>query len=167
MRFRVEQHVAAPLEQVEAALVDPAFLARLAELPALGAPALLDHADDGTVVRQRVRYRFAGALAPAVTSVVDPARLTWVEETIYDRATHRGEHRIVPDHYAGRLSCSYQTTLHDVGVGAGATHRLAEGDLRVRFPLVGGRVEKAIVSGLVEHADVEAAALARWLAEQG
>jgi hypothetical protein len=88
-----------------------------------------------------------------------------VEESTYDRATHRGEHRIVPDHYGGRLSCSYHTTLHRLA--ADTTRRLAEGELGVRFPLVGSRVEKAIVSGLVEHAQLEAAALARWLAERG
>lgn len=164
MRFRVEQRFAAPLAEVENALVDPAFLARLGELPKLGAPAVLSHEDDGTVVRQRVRYRFAGDLAPAVTAVVEPARLTWVEETTYDRDAHRGEHRIVPDHYAGRLQASYTTRLETDGR---ATRRHTEGELKVRFPLVGARVEKAIVSGLVEHAALEADVLAAWLAKKG
>ncbi len=162
MRFSVEQRFAAPLEAVEAALLEPAFLARLALLPKLGEPQLLASEVDGPIVRQQVRYRFAGELSPAVTAVVDPKRLTWVEHTTFDRGSHRGEHRIVPDHYGDRLRCSYTTQL---GGDGPFTSRVTEGDLRVRFPLVGGRVERAIVSGLVEHAELEAEVLGRWLAE--
>lgn len=167
MRFRVEQRFQAPLHAVEAALLDPAFLGCLAHVPELGEPELLASETDGHVVRQRVRYRFTGALSPAVTAVVDPARLTWVEETTFDRTAHRGEHRIVPDHYANRLHSSYTTRLEPAGGGGDATVRATEGDVRVRFPLVGGRVEKAIVGGLTEHAHLEAQVLTRWLAEQG
>lgn len=164
MRFSVEQRFAASLEDVESGLLDPAFLARLAELPRLGAPELLSTEVDGDVVRQRVRYRFSGTLAPAVTAVVDPARLTWVDEVTFSRAHHRGEHRIVPDHYGGRLTASYTAQLARDGDGA---RRAVSGQLRVRFPLVGGRVERAIVSGLVDHAHLEAEVLDRWLRERG
>lgn len=164
MRFTVEQRFAAPLDAVEAALLDPAFLARLAELPRLGAPELLSSEEDGQLVRQRVRYRFAGDLSPAVTAVVDPRRLTWVEATTFDRRTHRGDHHIVPDHYGDRLRCTYTTQLSADTEGTG---RATAGDIRVRFPLVGSRVERAIVSGLSEHAELEAEVLLDWLAERG
>jgi hypothetical protein len=164
VRFRVEQRFAAPLGEVEDALVDPAFLARLGELPRLGAPEVLSSEDGGDVVVQRVRYRFAGDLAPTVTAVVEPDRLTWVEETTYDRRTHRGEHGIVPDHYAGRLRASYTTHLEADGAG---TRRRTDGELKVRFPLVGGRVERAIVAGLTQHAALEAEVLDAWLANKG
>ena len=167
MRFRVEQRFRAPLAIVEAALLDPAFLRRLAELPKLGAPELLSSDDDGAVVRQRVRYRFAGDLSPAVTAVVDHARLTWVEETIYDRSAHKGVHTIVPDHYANRLASSFTTALEPAADTGEGTVRTTEGDVRVRFPLVGGKVEKAIVTGLTEHASLETEVLTRWLEERG
>ncbi len=38
-------------------------------------------------------------------------------------------------------------------------------ELKVSVPLVGGKVEHAIVSGLREHAGLETAVLNRWLAE--
>jgi hypothetical protein len=111
-----------------------------------------------------VRYAFAGELSPAVTAVVDPAKLTWVEDSTSDRGTHRSTFRIVPDHYADRLTASGTFTLQPDGAGS---RRIAEGDVRVRFPLVGSRVERAIVSGLEEHAEAEADAMSGWLAEQG
>ncbi|MGH9178997.1 MAG: DUF2505 family protein [Acidimicrobiales bacterium] len=163
MRFTTRQEIPAPLPEVEDALLDPAFLTRLAELPRLGRPQLLGTEADGDEVRQRVRYRFSGDLSPAVTAVVDPGKLTWVEHTTYDRRRHRGEHRIVPDHYRDRLRASYTTQLDEA---AGTTQRRIEGELAVRFPLVGGRVERAIVSGLVEHAGLEAGVLAQWLTDR-
>ena len=83
-----------------------------------------------------------------------------VEEVRLDRDAHRGSHRIVPDHYGGRLRCTYTTQL---GAEAAGSVRLAEGELKVGFPLVGGRVERAIVSGLAERARLEAELLDRWL----
>jgi hypothetical protein len=163
MRFRIVQRFVAPLEEVEPALVDPAFLERLAELPKLGRPTLLGQEVDGHVVRQQVRYAFAGHLSSAVTAVVDPAKLTWIEDSTLDRRTHRTTFRILPDHYRDRLACEGTFILQSDG---GGSRRVAEGDLRVRFPLVGGRVERAIVSGLEEHAELEAQVMTRWLRDR-
>lgn len=164
MRFRIQQRFDAPVEQVEAVLLDPAFLARLGQLPKLGRPELLDQREDGDVVHRRVRFAFAGQLSAAVTAVVDPARLTWVEESTVDRRTHRTTFRIRPDHYADRLRASGTFTLGADGPGS---RRVAEGDVVVRFPFVGSKVERAIVSGLQDHAEAESDAVAEWLAERG
>ncbi len=165
MRFRLHQRFPAPLATVEEAIVDPGFLQYVGQIPELGSPQLLERWVEDHLLHHRVRYRFAGQLSGAVTSVVDPDRLTWVEELTLDRRTHHGQHRIVPDHYGNRLRCSYTTQLRpESDHGA---ERLAEGVLEVRFPLVGAKVERAIVSGLVERAELEAVTLARWLQEQG
>lgn len=164
MRFHIEQSIDAPMEAVEAAYTDPAFVIVLDRLPKLGHPELLDQQVDGDIVHQRIRFAFAGDLSPAVTRVIDPAKLTWVEVATLDHRLHRGEHRIEPDNYANRLECHYATQLYD---DDGTTRRVADGELIVRFPLVGGRVERAIVAGMEEHAALEAAALTDWLAEKG
>jgi hypothetical protein len=78
--------------------------------------------------------------------------------------THRTTFRILPDHYANRLRCNGTFRLEDV---PGGVRRVAEGDLRVSFPLVGGKVERAIVSGLREHAALEAGALRAWMTQTG
>jgi hypothetical protein len=163
MRFRIEQHFAGSLAAVEAAFLDPGLLERMGELPKLGRPDLLSQDDDGTVVRQRVRYRFSGELSSAVRRVVDPGRLTWVEESVVDRRTHRTTWTIRPDNYAGRLAASGTFTLEPVAPDR--TRRIAEGEIKVSFPLVGGRVEMAIVAGLREHADLEVGVVNDWLAQ--
>lgn len=161
VRFHLEQPLPAGVEDVIDVLVDPAFLASLAELPKLGEPEVLEQRTEGTMLHQRVRYRFTGSLSPAVTKVVDPRKLVWVDETVYDRAAGAATFRILPEHYADRLTAG--GTYRFVGTGPGACTRVADGELTVRFPFVGRAVERAIVSGLEEHIGDEAALVARWL----
>jgi hypothetical protein len=166
VRFQLRQRFTASVDDVEAAYLDAELLARLDGLPSLGRPELLDQAESesGDTVRQRVRYRFTGRLSAAVTAVVDPARLTWVQESLIDRRTHRADINILPDHYPDRLRCEGTITLREID-GNGC-ERLTEGDLRVRFPMVASRVERAIVGGLQEHASAEVAIVEQWLKER-
>lgn len=161
MRFRIEQHFDGSLADVESAFVDPAFLAHLAEQPELGRPQLVHRVEAGDLVHQWVQYRFTGNLNSAVRRVVDPNRLTWVEESTLDRTDHRTTWRIVPDHYKNLLRSSGTFVLESVAPGR--TRRITEADLKVTVPLVGGKVEGAIVSGLTEHAALEEKVLAGWL----
>jgi hypothetical protein len=163
VRFRIEQRFPGPLEVVESAFLDADFLRHLGTLPKLGAPELLRRVDDpdGHVVHLWVRYQFTGDVSPAVRRVVDPQRLSWVEESSLDRRTHRTSWTIRPDNYGGLLRSSGTFQLeHD---GDDGTRRVAEGELNVSVPLVGGKVANAIVSGLREHAALEEQAMADWL----
>lgn len=150
MQFLIEQQFHGDLAAVEDALYSPALIAQLTTLPKLGGATLLDEQRDGDVVARRVRYKFTAELNSAVTAVVDPDNLTWVEESRHDYTTHVTTWRIVPDHYADRLTCRGTFTL--VPKTPALTLRQTEAEIKVHFPLVGGRVEKAIVSGLREHA---------------
>lgn len=163
MRFRLEQFLPGTVDAVEAALHDPGFIACLAELPNLGNPTLLDQRTDGSVIHQRVRYAFVGELSSAVTRVVDPDRLTWVQVSRHDTRTHVTDFEIEPDYYANRLTCRGRFQLAPDGASA---RRTAEGDLSVHIPFVGRKAEQAIISGLADHARLEAESLARWLCAQ-
>jgi hypothetical protein len=166
MRFTIEQTFAGPLETVEAALVDPAFLERLSTLPKLGRPTLVHRVDAGDLVHLWVKYAFTGDVNSAVRRVVDPNRLTWVEESTLDRRTHRTTWRIVPDHYKNLLRSSGEFRLAPAPSAPDErTVRTTEAELKVTVPLVGGKVEQAIVSGLREHAALEEEVLDDWLRE--
>ena len=150
------------MDRVESALSDPRFIERMAALPNLGHPQLLVHEVDGDTIHQQVRYAFAGALSSAVLAVVDPDQLSWIEDSITDRAAHRAVFKILPDHYANMLRCSGTFVLS--ADGPSATIRVAEGEMRVSVPFVGGKVERAIVSGLDEHAQAEVSLVEEWAA---
>lgn len=161
MRFRIEQHFDAPPADVERAFLQPEFLERLGALAKVAKAELVDEVVEGSLVHRRIRYRFTGQLNAAVRRVVDPARLTWIEESTLDRATHHTTWRIAPDHYAAMIRCSGSFQLADAP--RGATRRTTDGDIRVNVRLVGGRVERAIVSGLEEHAAAEEEVINAWL----
>lgn len=149
MDFEIVQSLRRTPDEVDAALVDPAFLTRMAELPKLGSAEVLSQRRDGAVVHQEVRYLFQAELSGAVRRVVDPDRLTWVEESTADLDAHVTDCTIRPDHYANLLRARYQARIAADGSGA---RRTIAGTLEVSVPLVGGRVERVIVDGLRENA---------------
>lgn len=153
MRFELTSQLALPPDEVVARYTDPAFYARLDGLPNVGEPRVLDRSEDGDTVTMRVHYRFTRVLSAGVAKVVDPAKISWVEETVWDLTTCSARSTLLPDNYADRFSASAQRT-HEAADG-GTTRRIS-GDVRVRFPVVGGKVERAIVDGLEEYLRAEA-----------
>lgn len=160
MRFEVIQRYRSSADVVERAYADEALYPTLVGLPKLGGIELLDQTRDGDEVRMRARYRFTGHLPGAVTAVVDPERLTWVQESTHDLGTGRATFVLLPDHYPDRLSASgtYAVEAH-----GDRSRRVVRGELKVRAPLVAGRVEKAIVSGLQEYLEAEAPKVDTWI----
>lgn len=160
VHFVLEQRFTAPVGEVQAAFLDPQVLASLSGLPNVGRLQLLDQVRDGDIVRQRVRYTFTGRLSAAARAIVDPDRLTWVEEQVHDTVAHRAEVHIVPDHYGDHFSCSGTVSLFEA---LGAVRRVTDAQMTVDIPLVGHKVEQTIVAGLREHAAAEAEVVQAWL----
>jgi hypothetical protein len=163
MRFTVEQLIEGPVGVVARLYTEPRFYDRLGELPKLGRPEVVDRREDGPVVRLAVRFHFTGNLSPAVTRVVDPARLSWVEESVHDLERHSVTFVMRPDHYADRLRSSGSSRFEPAGEIR--TRRIVEGEVAVRVPLVGRTVEGAIVSGLRDHLAGEVTVVEALLAE--
>jgi hypothetical protein len=160
--FRIEQRIAGSVDEVARAYADPELYPALGELPKVGRPEVLSAEVDGDVVRLRIHYQFTGSLPPAASAVLDPKKLTWVEESTHDRVAHTVTWRLVPDHYGDRFRAqgTYRFRVDgDVAV------RETRGDLVVRTPFVGRLVERALVSGLREHLEAEAPLVAAWIAE--
>lgn len=160
MRFQLDQALPGSIDEVLAAFTDPGYLQSLGQLGKVGAPEVLDQTREGDVVRQQVRYRFTGDLSPAVTSVIDREKFVWIDEHTFDLAAASASFRIVPEHYAERLRCGGTERFHRIAEG---TNRHVEAELIVKWPIVGGLVERAIVSGLKEHLAEEAMLIERWL----
>ena len=162
MRFRIVQQFDSSAADVQQAYLDPAFLESMGSLPKLGAPQLLSEERTEGEVRRRIRFHFAGDLNSAVRAVVDPARLTWVEESTTFLPDLRTTWTIRPDHYADKLAGHGESIIEPVGIGVGdpdASRRITTGEVKVKVFLVGSKVEGAIVSGMEEHAVLERAAL--------
>ncbi len=162
MDFTIEVSLAHPPATAQDALLDPEFIHSTANLPKLGGAEVLECTRNEHTARVRVRYKFTAPLSRAVTSVIDPDNLTWVDDATFDLAACSSEHVLVPDHYADRLQAHYTSALTPDGSGSRWT---LHGSLDVHAPLVGGKVAHAIVDGLREAATAEGVLLDEWLAK--
>lgn len=161
MRFDLTQTISAPVDQVAAAYASAKLYETFTGTSKLSPPEVVDRSSRSSVVTLRLRYRFTGALSPAVTAVIDPARLSWVETSVHDLDRRTVAVTLAPDHYADRLRASGAYRYLTQGE---ATTRRIEGDLRVKALLVAGAVEAAIVSGLREHLQAEVSQVEAFLA---
>ena len=159
MKFLLEHRFAAPLEQVEEAMVDPAFLEG-ARLPDVGRPSVLSRHESGPTVTLRVRYHYTGSLDGLARRVLRAGDVTWVQETTLDRTTHRTEFTVVPGVYPDRFRCGGTMQLSNDG---GQTVRMIDGELRIKVPIFAGRAEGLIVPGLRSRMDHEAKLLDEWV----
>ena len=162
MRFELKQRFDHHPDLVGHAYASPELYPTLVGLPKLGGITVLNSERDGATARLSIRFAFTGELPAAVTAVVDPARLTWIQESVHDLATGITTFDLLPDHYPDRLQASGTAVLTPDGDGA---RRVVSGTLKVRAPLVAHRVEEAIVNGLEEYLVAEAPAVERYLSD--
>jgi Protein of unknown function (DUF2505) len=170
VKFRIDQVFAATVASVCGALVDADYLTQgMAKLPDIGSPVVESQEQVGSSVRQQLRYFFKGNLPSAVTRVINPSKLSWVEDTTIDVAANRAKFTMTPVHYQQFFRCSGEWILATVDTPRGPkTLRRIEGNLKVNSPVpfLGGQIERAIVSGLQERLALEPAVLEAWLATQ-
>lgn len=152
MDFTVTQQFAADADTVARAYASVELYEHLVGLPKLDAPQVLDRRMADDLVRLRIRYRFVGDLPPAVTAVVDPAKLSWVESSTHDLVRRTVTYELLPDHYPDRLQSSGTCAIVP---SDGGCVRTVKGRVTVKALVVGRSVERAIVSGLREHLAAE------------
>ena len=100
--------------------------------------------------------------APKNATMCPPDLSTWPERNPMRNSSAR--FRLLPDHYPDRLRCRGRFTITDQ---PGGSRRVVAGELQVKAPLVGGRVEQAIVSGLEEYLEAEAPVVDAWIRGSG
>lgn len=166
MQFRIRQNFDAPIDAVMRVFTDPGFYPYLHGLTKIGAPQVLDRREDGEQVLMWIRYQFTGDLPAAARRVIDPAKLTWVEAARYDYTARTAWTQLIPDHYGDKMTASAVVTFEADPGPHGRSTRTLDGDLKVSVPLVGGKVEHAIVSGLREHMAEEQKVAAWWLGQK-
>jgi len=154
VQFQISQDFRHDRRAVDEAYADPDLYPTLVGLPNLGGMEVRGEERHGDTVRLKIHTMFVREFSPAVAAAIDPSKLSWTQDSTFDLAAGTATFRFLPDNYADRFSA--QGTTRTVAKGDGATRTLS-GEVKVRAPLVGGRVEKAIVEGLEEYLAAEAA----------
>jgi hypothetical protein len=160
VRFGFEQRWDAPIDEVLAVYVDPAFWTSLSGLSTTSPPELLGVERDGNRAIVRLRYRLAVSLPKEASRFIDPDEVAWDEEHQWDLDAKRADVAFRPLQAAALLRASATSELTTDGDD---TVRTIKGELKIRIPLLGGRVEHAIVGGIGNHLVEEADAVADQL----
>ena len=160
MRFRHEQHYAAPPADVHAMLVDESFRARVTDAQEARA-STVDITPDGDAMTVRVDQTRGSEGIPAFAQKIvgDSIRIVQVEtwagasEAALD-VTITGK--------PGRLIGTISLTADGSG-----TVKVVDGDLRVNVPLLGGKLERLVADLLGVALDQEGRVGRTWLAGRG
>jgi len=98
-----------------------------------------------------------GAICHTVNPRLFPDRAVWTQRTRWQLALHRASFVIEPTLAPGLrafVQCGGEYRLEPLG--AGGTRRIVDGEIRVRVPTLGSRIERAVVSLLATHFPAEA-----------
>lgn len=161
MRFEVSHPFDASVEDVAAAMLDPAFQDTLTDIGDLHERVVLEQSElDGGGVYRRVRCVLALDVSGMARSMLGDADPAWVQEETWNETLTRCEWTIHPEVAAELLSAS--GTIAIDGSDERASRSVA-GEVKVRVPLYGGKVEGWIVDGVSRAYEEEARLLAAWL----
>jgi hypothetical protein len=161
VRFDVDQHLDGTPAEVLGAMADGSWYEAVTATTSDWAPSLEGVETHDGVTIATVRYRFRGELNRAARAVLDPERLVHLDRVSIHPDDGTFEWDVRPEHLAEKLSVTASGRVTADGEGS---RRTLQGEVKVRYPFVGGQVERAVVSGLLEHAEHERRAFPAWLA---
>lgn len=162
VRFEVVHSFEAAAEDVARALLDPRFQASLGDVGRLADRVVLSQEDDGGKVIRRTRCVLdidIGGPAKAFVGDGDPA---WIEVAEWDPDEMTWSWVIEPEVAAELLEAHGRTSIETEGKGSA---RRVVGEVKVRVPIYGGRVESKIAEELETSYQEEADRLTKWLTE--
>ena len=165
VRFEVSHALPADPATVAEALLDADYQASLDGIGGLSERRVesQERADDGSVVR-RIHCVLGVSLPSAAQRFLGEAKPSWTEEAKWQPDDMRWDWTIVPDSHANLISARGVIELLPEGAH---TARRVGGDVRVKVPLYGGKVERVIVDHLEKAYAAEAQRLRKWLAAKG
>ncbi len=161
VKFAFEQRWTAAVDDVVDVYLDEGFWSGLSGLTTTSPPKVLGVERSGDRAVVSLHWVLSVDLPKEAARFIDPDDVAWTEETTWDLAARSATVAFRPDQAAGLLRASATAVLHQDGADAVRTIR---GELKVRIPLVGHKVEPVIVDGIGEHLDEEADAVAARLA---
>jgi hypothetical protein len=161
LRFTVSHSFPYSPEAVADAILDEDYQHSLEDVESVEHRELLSQEEgpDGTVVR-RTRCVLDIQITGVAKSFIGDGDPAWVEEATWHPDRMEWTWVVIPEIGEGLLDAKGTIALREDGNG---TERVIEGDVKVRVPLYGGKVEGWIVDGIEQGYSEEADRLAEWL----
>lgn len=161
MDFEFAHQLPGGPEEVADVLLDKKFQASLSDIGALSHRKVLSQEKDGDgrVVR-RVRCILNLHLTGMAEKFIGDSDPAWVEEATWHPEDMTWVWQVQPEVAADLLDASGTITLEPAKKG---TKRVVTGNVKVKVPIYGSKVEGWIVQGLKEAYEEEAERLGEWL----
>ncbi len=133
------------------------FWASLDDLTKTSKPEILEVSRTGDIAITRLRYALNVDLPRQAARYIDPEDVTWVEQVEWTLPTLSATVNFLPDQGSALMTAS--GTANVIADGDEAA-REVRGEVKVRIPFVGKKVERAVIDGVGEHLEEEAGAAA-------
>ncbi len=161
MNFEIAHSFPHPLERVAAAILDESYQRSLSDVESLKQREVLSQEEraDGKVVR-RVRCVLDVHISGAAKSFIGSGEPSWIEESTWHPDRNQWTWVVHPEVAENLLDARGYVSLKE---SSGTTARIVHGDVKVKVPLYGGKVERWIVDGLDHAYAEEAERLRAWL----
>lgn len=160
MRFEVEHSFDAPANRLAELLLDLDFQNSLSDIGGLSAREVLLQEEDGDEVVRHVRCVLDIEINGTARRMIGGGEPAWVEVSRWLPQEMLWVWEIEPEVAGDLLEAQGRTVIGEGGQGS---IRRVEGDIKVKVPLYGGKVEGWIADGLRSAYDEEAGRIAQAL----
>jgi hypothetical protein len=166
MKFELKHTFDAPIDDVVAAMFDPALFEHLKQnMATLHDVKPLDRKEDATAIERKTRYMPEPLIKRVGPKEVPPGAMAFIEESHFDKGARRLSFENIPDVATLRkfLVNRGVITFRDLG---GKTERTIQGELEVKVFLLGRIAERLIYGEAEKMLNEEAKALASFIANR-
>jgi len=163
MHFNIENMLDARLGEVEALMFDAAYYEYLkASHSGVRNIEVVEQKVEADRITRVVRYTPKPIIEKVGPKKVPVEAMVFTEHSTYDRAAHRLSFRNVPQMPFVREHLTNEGTI-SFAERAGGTQRVAEGELKVKVPILGAIAERIIFTQARKLLDEEVACFKRFI----
>ena len=119
--------------------------------------------EEGPLKIYRMRFTPDSDLPGPVAKFAGTKKLVYEQENRLNTETHVLEWQVFPTVARDKITAKGTMTMRDVPNGV---ERLVEGDVKVRVPIIGRRIEKLVLNSVVTSYEHAAGITHKWLADR-
>jgi len=162
--FRLCREFRAEPNEFWRAIFDPGCMGETYDRVGVQSWEILDMLEDDATIRRTIRAVPARDV-PGFLRAITGASLAYEETTTYFKGQNRADLRVTTASLSNRIDITATYTV--TAVGAGRLERVLEGEIDVRVPVVGPRIERAVLDDNAESYEVGAQVTQNWLDRNG
>lgn len=112
-------------------------------------------------IKAKVRYCATGLIPKSLTQVIKPHMLSWIEETIFDKAGNFWTWNVTPNHFRNIIESRGKMSI--IPEGERRCRRVTAGFISIGMPVLGELAEKVILDHLRNNINQEYALFSKTL----